>query len=593
MRIANRPQPRNKPSNLTKLKAAFVCTLAWIQCCGGATADTVAEEDRAPVQVVGQTSIEPAPKFFDADEARIYRDFKPKSADLLEFIDTNSSKNVPIGCVKKPWTSDEKAEVRRITDRLLLVVPSLVISAANNRKIFIFRSKSLSIDHDPGSNPEKASDVCALAYPNGIVLSDRFFRANHRIRMFAHELVHVSDATASFAYSKAWTSLMGTKIRDAGIALRNLPREEAGARLRQLRRQGLIPTVHACKNLSEALAEVVSSTIDGTFEPNGELLNLVREFLASNLSRRDSDERLAAACWAMDVQCYDKASTILSDLTKHCNSPLVRYYMALCNLALHNYSESLRCCSEALSQIKEQRIPYCEDVSVNICFLQEYCLSIRGEYVESLSVSDRLLSEVLFDDLFLHERCFTERALSDIANSCVHLYLCCFATTYLAQLRDAPSNQTLMTDLLNKTVSQFPHYRVGFLQRGYFEQWQGMHELQPEMRHQYYLRALADYQKALALEEKANCGAALYCCDLCLKLGQSRDAEAYCAKAAQEDASAVEARFMRTMVLARHSETEAAVCLDEIVADLLRQHKLKYSILERGSFNIQKNVTAP
>lgn len=176
-------------------------------------------------------------------------------------LDISSTKN---------WTADEKQLVTKHFRQLEAKGAGLLRRATAYRRLTLYRATFPS-----GEGPT----AFASERDNSITFANAYFSEAKSTGILAHELTHLVDHGDLGSSNPEWKRLAGPpceRIRNKITAERNIrltyaltPKQwsDLGAVYDSFARQQGMPSVYACVNLSDALAEVVRFTVEGGSRP--------------------------------------------------------------------------------------------------------------------------------------------------------------------------------------------------------------------------------------------------------------------------------------------------------------------------------------
>jgi tetratricopeptide (TPR) repeat protein len=172
---------------------------------------------------------------------------------------------------RKNWTTDEKQRVTEHFRQLGEKGAGLLRRATAYRRLTLYRANFPS-----GEGP---SAFATLGGTNSITFADAYFSSGQPTTVLAHELTHLADYGLMDAGSSEWKQLAGPpceRIRNKISADRSirltyaLTSDQWGdleAAYGSFARQQGMPSVYACVNLSDAIAEVVKLAMAGNSMP--------------------------------------------------------------------------------------------------------------------------------------------------------------------------------------------------------------------------------------------------------------------------------------------------------------------------------------
>ncbi|HEY3326356.1 MAG TPA: tetratricopeptide repeat protein [Novimethylophilus sp.] len=173
---------------------------------------------------------------------------------------------------KKNWTADERQRVTEHFRQLGAKGAGLLRRATAYRRLTLYRANFPS-----GEGPFA---FASLGGANSITFADAYFSSDQPTTTLAHELTHLADYGLMDAGSPEWKRLAGPpceRIRNKIAAERNIRLTYAltndqwrdlGAAYGSFARQQGMPSVYACVNLADAMAEVVELAMAGDSMPD-------------------------------------------------------------------------------------------------------------------------------------------------------------------------------------------------------------------------------------------------------------------------------------------------------------------------------------
>jgi len=475
----------------------------------------------------------PEPGFLNAEQKHIADTIKPTVAALVEFYDpgqVTTCEYVPVRYSLKKWRAEEKEDISRIVARLLEIAPGLLINAASGEKLLFCRNTT-GMRFTSATSGNEDHNAAAVAFPGAIVISDRFFTTHHQFHGLVHEMVHESDCAGRFCYSKEWVDLINPTISDARIRFANSPIYEVESIKNELNKKGIVPTAYACESVVEALAELISSEIDGTFVCGEKFKQVTSKFLVPDSSKLKVDLQYKVANGYFEKKQYAKADEVFSALVKaDPDLPSTHGHYGSCLTYLNKYKESLSELKTAMRLFEARGVPYTDNI---VAYTNQHlvnCFHHLNDNKDCIDTISKILSKQPLSALALYERFYSYRKEKDFVGAAPDLYFCCFGKDYELILRDADANLPLIQQYLDGVVAKFPNFSPALLRRGHFYEWLGDRETDAARRTEFLQKALSDYQPVLKGDSSNSSEAALDCCNVYIKLGKRTEAEQLSAK---------------------------------------------------------------
>ncbi len=423
----------------------------------------------------------------------------------------------------KAWTAEEKRSVESILSRLLEIAPGLLVNASCGKKIMLARTTSTDL-HTIVTSANDRKGFAAFAIPGSVVFADSFFRTARQFHALVHELVHEADMLNRYSFSKDWVYSVNGIICDAKIKFANEPKAVSNRITAALSENDIMPSAYSCESLEEALAEVVSGTIDRTFTPNAKDRKLVDKFLLVRAKDSQSDSLFIEANAATFRKDFKEAERCLLRLIDS-EADLVysHLYLARCYFQQGLYPKAVEQFDHAIDLSRRRGIPANEPQIFWALQYSVQCtrmLNKRHELVEKLS---SILNSIPYQSAVLYERACCHYEDHDYSEAS-DLYLSCTGQDYALVLKNAASNIKLTEELLDKSVEKFPSFPQTLLRRGHFFEWLGDRAKSDDTRNEFYKRALKDYDSASKLDTVAFPEVPLDRFNLCIKLNDMSDA---------------------------------------------------------------------
>jgi hypothetical protein len=258
----------------------------------------------------------------------------------------------------KSWSPAEMSLIEKLVARVNTQAPGLIDRAACDSKINFCRI----------SNVEAKMPIAgvysgtSISKPDVIVLSDAFFKANGdeawQYHLIMHELVHQADAANRISYSKEWAKFAEHGVTTLKKKCLACPPEQRPALEALLRSSGICPSLYACEDLSEALAEYYVAYKTSSFDVGPE----IRTLFASKLDTPDTEDcnfnrqyKLGQEYFASDQ--FDKAVNSLELAAKLVpDAPMPLLSLAMCYAQMENWKKSFEFASRSLKRFEELSI---------------------------------------------------------------------------------------------------------------------------------------------------------------------------------------------------------------------------------------------
>lgn len=181
------------------------------------------------------------------NQARLHTSAANQVRDL-EFADSTNidlqNSNIS-SIVFKKWTADERQIISNLVSRLKYSATQFIGLSTTASGLKFARASTVTLVNN--------ENCMAATCGETIVVSDKFFEeTNQQLHCLTHELVHRADLYGFITYSKEWIAFAQPMIsKFEGMSSEKL--------------QGLWPSVYACENLNEALAEYAACYLEGQF----------------------------------------------------------------------------------------------------------------------------------------------------------------------------------------------------------------------------------------------------------------------------------------------------------------------------------------
>jgi tetratricopeptide (TPR) repeat protein len=506
----------------------------------------------------------PSPKFLNKSQEVLFDNGKLKLAELVYFADKVDPDKPELSATQldlKPWSENEKKDVTAILDRLLLIAPGLLISAASGNKLALCRARSLESKNPPfGSH--YLGGAAATTCPCAIVLADGFFKSPLQFHGLVHELVHESELGGKISNSEEWVKFMNPIIAKARLKM-----QMTGGSIRRTLQAGLVttyncPSSYSCLNLTEALAEFTAAYVAGSdfnFDP-AFINQFANRLLLPKEHNFPLELQFKTGLVAYKNKQYTKACQLLISLIgSEPKFAVTHAYLASCYVRIDDCKQSITRATEAVDCFDSAGVPWGEQDMLFALRLLTTGYGRLHEEDKAKALLDKMLAKIPFDRLALYQRFYIEARRKNCVDAVSDLYWCCFGQRYGDRLRDVDADMDYAQQCLESEVSKFPKLVPIILRRAHFFEWLGDREIDKPKKMSLYKRAASDYQKATELDYSNDPEVLFDCCNINLKLRDDLEAEKYEIRAIAEKPSSLESDLMHIQILDAKGKNSEAV----------------------------------
>ncbi|HEY9716205.1 MAG TPA: hypothetical protein V6C69_01945, partial [Trichormus sp.] len=495
----------------------------------------------------------PSPKFVDSEQERVFQDKQPTLSDLVYFADAKTKDKPELSAVRyelKPWTEEEKKDVSAIVDRILHVAPGLLVRAASGGKLALCRTSVIKTSHANSPSSITGHNPAAVTCPYAIVLADRYFEVRSQFHGLVHELVHEVDSTGRVGSSKEWIDYINPTISKTRLELAFSPSYKMKDVVDRLRKNNLCPTPYCCENLQEALAEMTAAYVDDPdFQADPSFFKLFgRHLLLPDETEQRIDRQFKLGSIAYRNGHYaESIDEFLQVLAAEPGLAVAHARLAASYGTMTDKNRALEEAQKAIALYTAAGAPWTEpEVHFAVGCLIASCYH-TGAHDQAMKTLNQELAKAPFALDALYQRFYLEKKENSYGDAVRDFYWSRYGTDYAYLLQDADADPDFTRKSLENEVEKFPALTLVVLRRAHFFEWLGDRQQDDNARKSFYQLALADYQKALALDCMPEVG--LDCCNINLKLHNEREAEKYATKAQQEQPESLETAIMQIEIL--------------------------------------------
>ena len=217
--------------------------------------------------------------------------FASEVEDFVEFRDSlkpGSSEASGNSYQTIAWAENERDFVLKSIQRMHSLAPALLPRGASDGTISLYRAKLRNY---------------AKGGPQRLLLDEKvFLYQDYSSRVVLHELVHTADGYSRFSSSDEFRQIFEPKIRRAQALLKQegltpataaaLPIGERRKKIElAVKKETGLPSAYASRNLTECLAEVVSSWLfsEYRYSPGPEAIALLTQFVSKTVPPHPAD----------------------------------------------------------------------------------------------------------------------------------------------------------------------------------------------------------------------------------------------------------------------------------------------------------------
>ncbi len=311
------------------------------------------------LQKIPTPSFDNKQKFLSAAQAELFRRISNDPDSYVYFAEPAQSRtagSLSSGFGFKQWSDAEKEKLKSNFSDILHRAPGLLLSAAANNKIALYRVSSLR---------HGINDVVVLKCSTGLILvPDEFLETAKHSHFLIHELLHLADSANHLSYSKDWIEFANPIIvqireKENSASPKNLPLLAASTR-----KNGIWPNLEDCRNLSEAFASYFAEYVEGTDFPcdSVQIKRFSPHFLLPKPEELLFTEHFVSGQLAFKAKNFELAGSEFNEARK-LDSSVARVYLALAGTShgMHQYKKALRYCEKACNAFAAAGVPGTED----------------------------------------------------------------------------------------------------------------------------------------------------------------------------------------------------------------------------------------
>jgi tetratricopeptide (TPR) repeat protein len=309
------------------------------------------------------------------------------------------------------WTESEKTGIGLIVSKLWQTAPGLLIAAARGKKIAFIRVSTLpfSAAETHVTVKDNAGGYAATTAPDGILVANRFFvcPTGFQYHGIVHELVHAADYSSRVSFSKEWIDFALPKIEKVRDRFFKSDSYDYYAAAKSISKEKLWPSIYGCENLREALAEYLTTYVEGTdfpvdsnfiahiaphiLQPSERERSIEEHFLKGRLAYQSHDQELALAEFLSTKELAPTAAEPYA-------------YMSYCYGMKKDYSRSIELGKKAQAYFEAAGVPIGEPTMMHQTRYLMDCEGYLHQYDEAKKLLDLMLSAQPDDRDALYKR---------------------------------------------------------------------------------------------------------------------------------------------------------------------------------------------
>ena len=174
---------------------------------------------------------------------------------ILEPVDLQAPWLTSTGIIAKPWTNQQKSEIREAVVKINADHLGIVQSATAPFDVIILRVTKIPEQYSAYSGRDEA-----LTLGNLIFITDNFFQIkDNGVKRILHELFHIIDTGSIHSYSYGWLKIVGRNLPVMKLKTQVLRFDAYREYLTALKNSGKCPSAYSLTSLQEAFAEFGSN----------------------------------------------------------------------------------------------------------------------------------------------------------------------------------------------------------------------------------------------------------------------------------------------------------------------------------------------
>ena len=285
-----------------------------------------------------------------------------------------------------PWNEKDKEAVRIVFIEAQKMAPGVMKRVTMYRPLRLYRCRE----------SRRNLNGLALAKVNGMYLFDGLFgkRKEQLIYTFIHECVHLVDLMEEIETSEEWIGLVLSHMKAVreevtakggkyfSRALGQSDQYEGVEKFRDLPGKEGMPTLYACRNTAEALAECVEETMRGKYEPPKKISAYLDKHVLSLPDQPDPG--LESFHQAMEAMVQKKDDIAFDLLTKLIDSRPELRYLSYRRAGLYLKKKKYK---EALADLKLASVSFkdSERIRFNISIRRGGILADQRKHKDAIS----------------------------------------------------------------------------------------------------------------------------------------------------------------------------------------------------------------